>query len=109
MLQKVYRGQRTREGASVTVNGLPLNPRHDLYNHSPDEFEWGYGGSGPAQLSLALLADHLGNDSEALAHYQDFKFAVVAGLSGDSWTLTDEQISQALQELQTRENLFGVE
>jgi hypothetical protein len=26
----------------VTVDGQPLNPRLDLWNHSPTEFEWGY-------------------------------------------------------------------
>ncbi len=36
----------------------PLGPRLDLANHSPDGFSWGYGGSGPAQLALAILADH---------------------------------------------------
>ena len=29
----------------------PLNPRLDLWSHSPTGFEWGYPGSGPAQLS----------------------------------------------------------
>jgi len=28
-------------------------PRSDLRNHSPNGFEWGYSGSGPAQLALA--------------------------------------------------------
>lgn len=40
--------------------GYPLPLRLDLFNHSPDGFEWGYGGSGPAQLALAILADFLG-------------------------------------------------
>jgi len=34
---------------------LPM--RLDLVNHSPSGFEWSYGGSGPAQLALTLLAD----------------------------------------------------
>jgi hypothetical protein len=34
---------------------LPL--RLDLRNHSPTGFAWGYGGSGPSQLSLAILSD----------------------------------------------------
>lgn len=45
----------------------PLEPRHDLRNHSPDGFEWGYSGSGPAQLALALAADVLGDDDRAVA------------------------------------------
>lgn len=56
---RIYRGYRDESGAArVTVNGATLPPRHDLRNHSPDGFEWGYSGSGPAQLALAIVADH---------------------------------------------------
>src|SRR5262249_44342873 len=84
---KTYEGVRTPLEVKVTINGRPLDPRFDLRNHSPTGFEWGYGGSGPAQLALALLADHLENDEEAVSVYQDFKQAVVANL-GHSWKLT---------------------
>jgi hypothetical protein len=96
-MQKEYRGRRTADGVVVTVDGSPLNPRHDLYNHSPDGFEWGYSGSGPAQLALAILADHLGNGALAVAHHQEFKFRVVAGFSEQEWVLTTDDVSQALQ------------
>jgi hypothetical protein len=69
-----------------------LPPRRDLYNHSPDGFEWGYSGSGPAQLALALLAHHLGDDARALELHQDFKSFVVAHLPLRSWELTGEKI-----------------
>lgn len=62
-----YAGIRNEDDAcSVTVNGDPLAPRRDLFNHSPTGFEWGYGGSGPAQLALALMCDLLVNEPEAL-------------------------------------------
>ena len=56
-----YRGVRfggnEKEGrlgrCAVTKDGRKLNPRLDLFNHSPTGFEWGYGGSGPAQTALA--------------------------------------------------------
>ena len=51
---KTYEGSRQGYAVIVTVNGRPLNPRLDLYNHSPTGFEWGYCGSGPAQLALAI-------------------------------------------------------
>jgi hypothetical protein len=92
---KTYQGRREGYAALVTVNGRPLNPRLDLWNHSPSGFEWGYGGSGPAQLALALLADHLGNDDEALKLYHDFK-RTVANLPSYGWTLTSDQIQIAL-------------
>lgn len=53
-----YSGRRDRRHASVTVDGEPLPPRNDLVDHSPDGFSWGYAGSGPSQLALALLARH---------------------------------------------------
>jgi hypothetical protein len=37
---------------------MPLPLRCDLVNHSPTGFSWGYAGSGPAQLALAILADY---------------------------------------------------
>lgn len=35
-----------------------LDPRTDIVNHSPTGFEYGYGGSGPAQLAIGILADY---------------------------------------------------
>ena len=96
---KTYEGRREGYAAIVTVDGQPLNPRLDLWNHSPTGFEWGYGGSGPAQLALALLADHLGNDEKAVSQYQAFKFAVVAKLPKRGWTLTTAEMDRALQSL----------
>lgn len=96
---KTYEGRREGYVAEVTVNGVSLNPRLDLWNHSPTGFEWGYGGSGPAQLALALLADDLGDDNEAVQLHQEFKRAVVAKLDRRRWTLTSEQIRQAVDAL----------
>jgi len=69
----------------------PLRPRHDIRNHSPDGFEWGYGGSGPAQLALALVADCCGAKMAQPVIYQRVK-ALVAKLPADGWTLTEEQV-----------------
>lgn len=98
---KTYEGRRSPLGLEVTVNGQPLDPRFDLWEHSPTGFEWGYGGSGPAQLALALLADHLGDDERAVALHQEFKWAVVFKLSRPTWTLTSDQIEHAVQLLTT--------
>ena len=96
---KIYQGIREGYALTVTVNGRPLNPRLDLWNHSPTGFEWGYGGSGPAQLALALLTDHLADDEQAVRLHQSFKFAVIVKLPKKDWTLTSDQIKQALQSL----------
>lgn len=79
-----------------------LNPRHDLRNHSPDGFAWGYGGSGPAQLSLALLADFFGPQSKigdllALEFYQEFKWFAIAPLKANKWTFTAHEMLELLR------------
>ena len=82
----------------------------EVYNHSPDGFEWGYGGSGPSQLSLAILLEALSDDFEqgdapgetpdsvALHLYQDFKWQVVSGLPESQWTLPMDTIKQWIVE-----------
>jgi hypothetical protein len=92
---KTYVGGRSLAGAEVTVDGRPLDPRFDLKRLSPAGFEWAYEGNGPAQLALALLADHLGDDAGALALYDTFMRAVVAELD-NSWELTSADIDTAL-------------
>ena len=99
---KRYQGRREGSAAIVTVDGRPLNLRLDLYNHSPTGFEWGYCGSGPAQLALAILADHLGDDQEVLEFYQRFKWAIVASLPSH-WTLTSRDIDAVLHTLREYE------
>lgn len=97
---KRYEGVRSGRAVDVTVNGQPLDPRLDLWNHSPTGFEWGYGGSGPAQLALAILADCLGNDMAALERYQRYKEVVIARLPYRSWTLTSQEIQRVLEAIE---------
>ena len=102
--RKVYTGRRGPQGCVVWVideNGerKPLNPRRELRNHSPTGFEWGYGGSGPAQLALAILAEHLGDDRAALNRYQRFKWACIAQIRSASWSLSSEEIDNCLAQL----------
>jgi hypothetical protein len=101
---KRYIGTRTPDECVVVVvasdgSEEPLDPRFDLRRHSPDGFNWGYGGSGPAQLALALLADALGDDEKAEEFYQGFKFKVLARVQGDSFELSQEDVFQALARL----------
>ena len=98
---KRYEGRRKGHDAEVTVDGRPLNPRFDLWGHSPSGFEWGYCGSGPAQLALAILADHLGNDEQVLDFYHRFKWGVIAELPKRGWTLTSDQVEESLQSLKS--------
>lgn len=93
---KIYEGGRSLDGAVVTVDGAPLNPRFDLKRYSPAGFEWTYEGGGPRQLALALLADHLGDGARAMALTEKFMREVVAELD-NAWRLTSEEIDAAIR------------
>ena len=95
---KVYSGSRTIDGIVVTVDGGPLDARYGLKRFTRTGFEWTYEGAGPAQLSLALLADRLADDAKALDLCQDFMRAVVANLEND-WELTGDDIDRAVEAL----------
>lgn len=64
---------------NVQIDGKRLDPAvsQEVHNHSPDGFAWGYSGSGPAQLALAILL-HFASRPFALRYYQDFKSEVIA-------------------------------
>ena len=72
-LQPVYIGIREQGLARVfrsdpaVGNARELPLRLDLGRHSPSGPEWGYRGSGPGQLALAMAADFLGEARKALA------------------------------------------
>jgi Family of unknown function (DUF6166) len=93
---KIYEGGHSLDGAVVTVDGVPLNPRFDLRRFSSTGFEWTYEGDGPRQLALALLADHLDDAGRALALTERFMRDVVAVLD-NAWRLTSEEIDAALR------------
>ncbi len=73
-----------------------------VMRHSPTGFEWGYSGSGPAQLALAILVDALGKDQKdrALRLHQGFKRAVVVGLPQREWTLSRKQVLDTVARLE---------
>lgn len=93
----VYEGipERTEGGGFLVLcDGEELSPKlsQTIINHSPAGFNWGYGGSGPAQLSLALLLEETGARL-ARAYYQQFKWEVISNLQeGQRWELTSDQI-----------------
>ncbi len=96
---KRYTGSRTMDGIRVEVDGAPLDERLDLEKFSNSGFEWTYEGAGPAQLALALLADHLGDDQRALALCDAFMRDVVANLEND-WEITGAEIDEALARIE---------
>jgi len=91
--------QVCRVDSDNAAKTLPL--RLDLDNHSPAGFEWGYGGSGPAQLALAILADVLADDERAIRLHQRFKRRVIETFPrGGRWTLNRDEVLAHIAELE---------
>lgn len=101
-MSKVYSGRRWAAGVEVwgTVyeNGQSHYTRQyivtHIVHHSPTGIEWGYGGSGPADLALSLLCDLGLPKRVALRLHQCFKADVVAHLDRACWTLSGQAIAQ---------------
>ena len=100
-----YAGHRTAQGTLVTVTRSGRSKPLDTGN-SPTDFSWGYNGSGPAQLALAILTDYFGAKpgGRALAEalYEPFKFTVIAVLPG-CWEMDFEEVGIALCRTLTEE------
>lgn len=94
-IRQYYWGKRLGIGTNMVqvhegneVTDLPIFLH--LVNHSPDGFEWGYYGSGPAQLAFAILYHFYGDEEIAKKHHQDFKDEVISTLHDDTWVLPYE-------------------
>jgi len=86
-LTEVINGTPARH---VKVRELDPAPSRQLRDHSTD-FEWGYPGSGPAQLALALIFDATGDRELSLWYHQPFKEAFVQRW-GNSWQIRASEI-----------------
>jgi len=74
--------------------------RKDIYFHSK-EFSWGYGGSGPAQLALAMLVNSLRDVKKARRLYQQFKWRYVASLPQDApWEISRDEILDIVAQIE---------
>lgn len=101
MSERLFKGIRTKNGAFVTYEDVPLDLRLDLKEHSPMGFEWGYNGSGPKQLALAILAK-VGGDEFSLRAYVEFSKNFIEIINDDVWMLDYKDIRQWM-------NLFACE
>jgi hypothetical protein len=81
----------------------PLGLHLHLRNHSPTGFEWGYGGSGPAQLALAMCVDLVDPDT-ALKTYQEVKARLVATIpqAAEKWEISGTSVHAVIAASQSR-------
>tara|TARA_Y100000310_G_C20614302_1_gene779779 strand:+ start:685 stop:1068 length:384 start_codon:yes stop_codon:yes gene_type:complete len=63
----------------------------EINKYSPDGFEWGYSGSGPRQLALALLLEHY-NKKIAKKLSLEFLKNVVSFFDEENWLMSEEDI-----------------
>lgn len=93
MILGIYSSKR------VFIKNKEIDPKRsqDVYNHSPDGFNWGYGGSGPAQLALAILLEFSDEDT-AKRLYQDFKWKFVAELPRRDFALPGKKVKRWIKE-----------
>lgn len=95
------------EGRSVRCCAPVVSIAQTIIHHSPAGFEWGYGGSGPADLALVILHHCLpvgcdgapavklfkGRCSQiAWTLHQDFKRAFIAGMADEGGVIPGAEI-----------------
>lgn len=112
MTNRIYYGRRSDGRVQVLTFGPFPEPLRHVVKHSPTGLEWGYAGSGPADLALSILTDHFREDPEAVleslrsmwaprtkaaALHQDFKARFIARL-GPVWMIRGREIDEWLDE-----------
>jgi len=75
----ILKGNYSRR--QIMLDNKELKPERSqmVFNHSPDGFSWGYDGSGPAKLALAVMLEFV-DKSIALKLYQKFKEEIIANM-----------------------------
>lgn len=69
---------------------------HKWVVHSPDGFNWGYRGSGPADLALNILLAVTKDREIAWRYHQDFKEEVIANLPWEGGEIRWEDVKKWL-------------
>ena len=66
--------------------------------NSPTGIEWGYAGSGPADLALSILLDRCGDLDWALQHHQVFKGDAVVSIPKRGGMISADYIQRWIAE-----------
>jgi hypothetical protein len=91
------------EDYSVFKEDKELDPCLDIANHSPTGFNWGYEGSGPAQLALAIMVSEYGRDLDAHPiSYHYFKSEVIAKIQEKNFSLSSKDVRKKVNQIANR-------
>lgn len=75
-----------------------FNVPHFLIRHSPTGMDWGYGGSGPADLALNILFAVTNDKDIAERFHQEFKWKFISNLPGVGGTIPRALIVKFIEE-----------
>jgi hypothetical protein len=95
----------------VWIDGELLSPQKSfqIRKHSPDGFNWGYSGSGPAQLALALIiyaAEKMEvSVDDVLQYYQELKWEFVAKLPPGPFSVEFDLLEWTYKKLTAQETI----
>ena len=92
-----YSRRTHRRSGGVTLDGEQLDLRLDVRRHHPSGPDWGYYGTGPAQLALAILLAAGAERETAERHYQTFKNCCIARIRHRCWTLDLRDVRRWLE------------
>ena len=105
MSAEMYQGRRTEKECEILADGQRLSLKRSLkvWNHSPTGFEWGYGGSGPAQTALAILLDYTGKRDFSERFHQVFKEEFIAGAPKPGWVIMSPRLDDFIARMKAQE------
>lgn len=90
---RTYRGGQHNNENIVTADGDDLDARPDL-NSGTKTLSWGYRGSGPSALAVAILADAYGSDRYARARGSDLYDNYTSKLPSGEWEIRAGELEQ---------------
>lgn len=97
---RTFTARRNEDMGSVVINicypngqSTPLTHR---VQHSPTGMEWGYNGSGPADLARSILWELIGEEPET-ALYQKFKYNFIATAPYVGFVLQEDEIEMWIE------------
>lgn len=73
------------------------NIQHRKVLHSPTGFEWGYAGSGPADLALNILLRYGVTEAQAENLHQRFKDAFIATMPREGGRITRNEVIEWIE------------